>query len=58
MTVYGGEKNQWGTISKGFFVNCTRCGWHSEVSVYPAKDADGNLTVRFKCNKCGNEHEE
>ena len=50
MTVYGGEKTTWGTRNGGFFVSCTKCGWHSTVDI--SYSPDGLL---FYCSHCGNE---
>ncbi len=57
MTIYGGEETQWGTKKDGFFVSCTKCGWHSEVSIY-YQDVIGFKDIVFECNKCGNKHTE
>ena len=58
MTVYGGEETVWGTRNGGFFVSCTKCGWHSTVEVYAEKGytADSPCAVLFRCSRCGNEH--
>jgi predicted RNA-binding Zn-ribbon protein involved in translation (DUF1610 family) len=55
MTVYGGELQDYGTRKDGFFVSCTKCGWHSKVEVEPDVTY-GDPCVSFKCNHCGNEH--
>lgn len=57
MTVYGGEIGDYGQALKGFFVSCAKCGWHSKVEV-SLKDEIGFKSIWFKCNHCGNEHEE
>lgn len=57
MTIYGGEKTSYGLQKDGFFVTCTKCGWHSKTDV-SLKDEIGFKSIRFKCNHCGNEHEE
>jgi hypothetical protein len=33
MTIYGGELTPAGIVVNGFFVSCTKCGWHSKVRV-------------------------
>jgi predicted RNA-binding Zn-ribbon protein involved in translation (DUF1610 family) len=57
MTVYGGEATTWGARSKGFFVSCTKCGWHSKVEVIPTIVLESPAVI-FVCNHCGNEHTE
>jgi hypothetical protein len=58
MTIYGGKK-VFSTFSEvvvdGFFVSCTKCGWHSKISILAS--SIGAMIV-FKCNHCGNEHTE
>jgi translation initiation factor 2 beta subunit (eIF-2beta)/eIF-5 len=53
MTIYGGEETYYGVNKYGFFVNCTKCGWHSKTEIY----VDGPVVV-FKCHHCGNKHTE
>jgi predicted RNA-binding Zn-ribbon protein involved in translation (DUF1610 family) len=52
VTIFGGKK-VFSTFSEvvvdGFFVSCTKCGWHSKVEVY------ADEVVVFKCHHCGNE---
>lgn len=50
MTVYGGEETTWGTKNGGFFITCTKCGWHSKVTIQYAGG------IIFKCGQCGNYH--
>lgn len=54
MTIYGGKKI-FSTFSEivvdGFFVSCTKCGWHSKVRVWA-----GHFFVHMKCDQCGNEY--
>lgn len=57
MTVYGGEKTVWGIRNGGFFVTCTKCGWHSKVEIVPTLSSF-EPCVWFKCRQCNNEHYE
>ena len=57
MTVYGGEKTIWGSAKDGFFVSCTKCGWHSEVEV-TGVIIRGDVGISFECNHCGNKYED
>jgi len=50
MTIYGGEMTANGVVEGGFFVVCTKCGWHSEVQVSYNHNA-----MTFYCNHCHNE---
>jgi hypothetical protein len=52
MTVFGGEETTWGTKVGGFFVTCTKCGWHSKITVQYIGG------IIFKCGQCGNYHRE
>jgi len=53
MTVYGGELQDYGTRKDGFFVNCTKCGWHSKVDISYSDDG-----IHFYCDHCKNTHTE
>ena len=49
MTIYGGwEPDPGGTIKDGFFISCTKCGWHSKVEM------KGSTLI---CYRCGNKYE-
>ena len=50
MTILGGEETVWGTKKNGFFITCTKCGWHSKVNIY--YDHDG---LTMYCGQCDNE---
>lgn len=54
MTVYGGKKTDWGIRINGFFVTCTRCGWHGKVKVDLWYANWEEPYVRFSCEQCKN----
>jgi hydrogenase maturation factor HypF (carbamoyltransferase family) len=60
MTIYGGEVTTWGSTHGGFFVICTKCGWHSRTTInyaYTYEYAEtGSHAIVFHCDHCDNEY--
>lgn len=54
MTVYGGTETVWGTKNGGFFVSCTKCGWHSEVEVRIEGEYYDVAFILMECKRCSN----
>ena len=54
MTVFGGKETVWGTKIGGFFVTCTKCGWHSKVKMYIAGPYYDVAYIHIECGHCGN----
>jgi DNA-directed RNA polymerase subunit RPC12/RpoP len=53
VTIFGGTKDKSGSIKDGFFVACTRCGWHTLVKLVAKK-----REMIFYCGRCKNTHRE
>ena len=50
MTIFGGVETGWGTKIGGFFITCTKCGWHSKVDISYTPDG-----ITMRCDHCDNE---
>jgi transcription elongation factor Elf1 len=54
VTIYGGKavfSTFSTTLKDGFFVSCTKCGWHSKVKLIV-----GNMVALLVCRHCGNKY--